>query len=141
MKIQPRSGSMGIVFAAITGAITPSCNSEAPLPTGPHTYCFNAPLYTTNPPGDTTCRGMVVTDTADSDLPARLAQLDKICTEGDGMVVTMCPSVNLLGCCQAREQPDPSETCYYTGTASYWEQACCAGGQCPSPYYWSSSSF
>ena len=140
MKIRPRSWSMWIVLAALAGALTPAC-SNGSLPAGPHTYCLNTPLKMTDPPGDTTCKGIVVTDTPDSGLPARLAELAKVCTDGDGMVMTMCPSAKLLGCCQARSKPDPEETCYYTGSASYWEQACCGGGQCPSPYYWSSTSF
>lgn len=128
------------MFAALTSGVAPACG-ETSVPDGPRSYCLNTPLSTTNPPGDTTCRGMVVTDTSDSGPTARLEQLAKDCTDGDGMVVTICPSANLLGCCQARNPPDPVETCYYTGTASYWEQYCCAGGACPGHYYWSSTSF
>jgi hypothetical protein len=130
---------------ALASGLAVSCSgsgrSENSVPAGPGSYCLNTPLYMTNPPGETTCRGMIVTDTPDSGLPDRLAQLAKVCTEGDGLVVTSCPTANLVGCCQALSRPDPGETCFYSGTASSREQSCCAGGQCPLPYDWSTTPF
>jgi hypothetical protein len=100
----------------------------------PLQYCLTIPA---NLPQDTQCTGAVVTDVEDSGLPARFAQLAMVCTEGDGLVVPSCPTANLVGCCQGYD----GETCYYSRTADYWQQYCCAGNQCPQPYQWSSTSF
>jgi hypothetical protein len=64
------------------------------------------------------------------------------CTESDGEVVSACPSQSLVGCCQDLHGPNPGQTCYYYGTASDWEAACCVAGECSSgPNDWSTTSF
>jgi len=130
-------GGRPLAFGPAVCAMLLCCSSPSSgpsLPAGPHFYCLNA-TAPTGPDVGTECSGIVITG-SDS-----IANETQVCTSGGEQVVTSCPTGGLLGCCQDLLSPSPGETCYYYRTASYWQSVCCAGGQCPQRYEWSSSSF
>jgi hypothetical protein len=52
------------------------------------------------------------------------SQAQKACTQGNGSVVSACPTAGLVGCCTLTVQGLSVDECYYYGSASTDQQAC-----------------